>query len=56
MKTKIIKIYEDVNEPEEFVTMLRYVAGLIEAGFSSGYSPTWEIVDHDEMLEVTENK
>ena len=40
-----ITIPEPAEDTEELADRLRYIAGLIEQGFTSGYDPAWSLDD-----------
>lgn len=38
-----ITIPEPAEDTEELAERLRYIAGLLDQGFTSGYHPAWDI-------------
>lgn len=41
-------IHNDSDSKDELANLLRYIAGKIDDGYTSGHYPGWEIVDEDE--------
>ena len=38
-----ITITEEASDAEEMADHLRYIAGLLDQGFTSGYGPAWSL-------------
>lgn len=46
--SKNIIIYKDSSDEAELANLLRYIAGKLDDGYTSGHYPGWELIDGDE--------
>jgi hypothetical protein len=43
-----IVIHDEFDDEKDLVDALRYISELIDDGYTSGYSPNWDIADDGE--------
>ena len=43
-----VSVIEDVESVDDLPELLRHIAIQIEGGMTSGYYPSWEIVENEE--------